>query len=260
MSVEQRDIWDRNWEIQSQTNPKEILSSRFTQEAYRCIKNFIDKDDKLILEVGCGTGRFCCLLAKDFPDSQVLGIDISPNSLKIANFLKEYLCVPNVSFENGDLFQIPYCENYFDVVFSEGVIEHFSLEEKPNYKDAFKEMIRVAKRRGKVIVSVPNWYCFPHTIYKWFLEKLSKQYKYGYEKSFKHSELIELFSEFGLEEIVISGFYPSYGFSRFRGRGIHKIFGYFGKLADLIQLSDYFVNKNFTKKFGFEIMAKGIKP
>ena len=106
MSInQQKTIWNRNWERQNQINPERILNSRFTQEAYRCLKSYIDESkDKLILEAGCGTGRLCCLLARDFPNLQVIGMDISPNSLKIANSLKEYLQLSNVSFETKRTF------------------------------------------------------------------------------------------------------------------------------------------------------------
>ena len=120
-------------------------------------------------------------------------MDVSLNSLKIANSLKEYLKISNVSFETGNLFQIPYPNDYFDVVFNEGVIEHYSLSNKPNYIDALREMIRVTKKSGKIIIAVPNWYNFPHALYKWTLNKLGKRFIYGYEKSFKHLELKNYF-------------------------------------------------------------------
>ncbi len=70
--------WDKEWQAISSMDPLEILNSRFTLDAYACIKNFISGDkDKIILEAGCGTGRFCCLLAKDFVDSTIKGVDIS---------------------------------------------------------------------------------------------------------------------------------------------------------------------------------------
>jgi len=263
MSIEQQKaIWDKNWAYQNQLSPKRILNSRFSQEAYRCFKGFIDgKSDKLILEAGCGTGRFCCLLAKDFPNCTVIGIDISPNSLKIANILKRYLQVSNVSFKIGNLFMIPYPDNYFDVVFNEGVIEHFSLNDEYNYMDALKEMIRVTKPGGKIIVAVPNWFNFPHTLYKWILNKTGKKFKYGYEKSFKHSELVNLYSQFKLRDIEFSAFYPAHGFYRLSGSGIYKIFYILGILTDIFtRYIDRYSYKAFTKKFGFEIIIKGIKP
>jgi len=261
MSVnQQKTIWDRNWERQKQVSPEKILESRFTQEAYCCIKRFINKSDKLILEAGCGTGKLCCLLARDFPGIYVTGIDISSNSLEIANSLKEYLQLSNVSFEIGNLFQMPYPDNYFDVVFNEGVIEHYMLKNRPNYTDALKEMLRVTKKGGKIIIAVPNWYNFPHTIYKWALNKLGKKFIYGYEKSFKHSELIRLYLEHNLREIELSAFYPEYGFYRLSGKGIRKIFSLSGKITSLIKsFLDICSKGYFTKKFGFEIVIKGVK-
>lgn len=262
MSInKQKNIWNKNWESQLQIDPQEILNSRFTQEAYYCLKKFIDdRKDKLILEAGCGTGRLCCLLAKDFSNSQVMGIDISLDSLKIANRLKEYSKIPNVSFEMGNLFRMSYPDNYFDVVFNEGVIEHYSINSKPNYVDGVSEMIRVAKKGGKIIVGVPNWYNFPHTLYKWILNKIGKKYIYGYERSFKHSGLLKLFSEFKLKEIEISAFYPSHGFYRLSGKGLQRIFFFLGKLTDVIQ---YFLDTHsdgyFSERFGIEIIIKGVK-
>lgn len=253
MSIEhQKAVWDKNWQNQSQINPEEILNSRFRQEASRCLKNFINaKKDRLILEAGCGTGRLCCLLARDLPDSQVIGMDISSNALMISNRLKEYLQVPNVFFKMGDLFHIPYPDNYFDIVFNDGVIEHFPLNEDLNWKSALEEMIRVTKPKGKIIVDVPNWYCFPHTLYKWILKKMGKQFKYGYEKSFRHSELIKLFEEFNLINLELSGYYPAHGFYRLSGHS--PVFNLLGKLIDRLD------NKYIADLFGFMILIKGEK-
>lgn len=119
-------------------------------------------------------------------------------------------------------------------------------------------MIRITKHEGKIIIAVPNWFNFPHTSYKWVLMKLNRKYTYSYEKSFKHSELIKLLSEMGMKEIEISGFYPSHGFCRLLGSG-------FGKILDLLarfhnKIFDNLTDGYFNRKFGFEIMIKGVKP
>lgn len=250
---EQKDIWDKNWKSQLQVNPKVILNSRFSQAAYRCLRNFINAEkDKLILEAGCGTGRLCCLLAKDFPNSKVIGMDTSLNALRIANHLKSYLKVKNADFFIGNVFKTLYPDNYFDIVFNDGVIEHFPLEENPNYKDALKEMVRVTKPGGKIIVDVPNWYCFSHTAYKWILKKVGKQFEYGYEKSFKHRELIKLFKEFDLTNLVLKGYYSAHGF--YRLSGYSSVFSLLGKLIDKLD------NTYIANLFGFMILVKGEKP
>ena len=246
----QKGIWDKHWRGIS-TDEAEILSSRFTQEAYREIKRFIGNDDKRILEAGCGTGRFCLLLGKDFPHAEITGIDISDYAIRIAENAKSQLGIENVKFEKRDLFSTGYPDNYFDVVFNEGVIEHFSLDGEPTYKDAIHEMVRITKKGGKVIVAVPNYYCLPHTFYKWLLQRIGRQYEYGYERSFKHQELIDLFKEFHLHDIELSAWYPAHGFYRL-GR-YSRIFSLAGKVVDLIHI------KPFIRKFGFEIIIKGVK-
>jgi ubiquinone/menaquinone biosynthesis C-methylase UbiE len=251
MEEKQKIKWDKCWESLDKGNYQGIINSQFTKEAYSRIKSFIDENAKLILEAGCGTGRFCLLLAKDFPNAEVVGIDVSDTAISIARNAKTGLGVKNVKFENRDLFSTNYPDNSFDVVFNEGVIEHFSLNGYPTYKDALCEMVRITKMGGKVIVAVPNWYCFPHTFYKWLLTHLNKEYEYGYEKSFKHQELIKLFNEVGLYEIKLSAWYPAHGLCRLGKYSI--IFSLMGIAVDMIQF------RPFIRKFGFEILIKGIK-
>ncbi|RLF32599.1 MAG: hypothetical protein DRN08_06470 [Thermoplasmata archaeon] len=262
MTIEkQKIIWEKEWKERAKFFPQKILESRFTKEAYNCLESFIDgREDKLILELGCGTGRFCCLLGKDFPHTHIIGLDISSSALQIASFLKESLHIDNVEFILGDLFNSPFVDNSFDVVFSEGVIEHFSLEETPNYIQALREMIRLVKRGGKVILGVPNWYSFPHTFYKWILREVKKEYKYGYEKSFRYSEIKEMFSKFGLRNIEVLGFYPAHSFYRLAGSGFFRIFYYLGKTTDkILNISPLFLKRILIKRYGFEIIVKGIK-
>jgi ubiquinone/menaquinone biosynthesis C-methylase UbiE len=261
VTEKQSNVWDKNWEKMLEVDPHDILGSRFAREAYGCLRNFIDeKKDKVILEAGCGTGRLCCLLAGELPDTRVTGIDVSQNSLKAANYVKDHFSIPNVNFCEGDVFNIPFPDDCFDVVYNEGVIEHFSTENIPNYLDAVKEMARVAKKGGKVIAAVPNWYNFPHTVYKWTLKALGREYRYGYEKSFKHAELISLFLNSGLSSPAISGFYAGHGFYRLSGKGIKKAFYFPGKLTDIFEgLLPEGLRSRFAARFGIEIMIRGIK-
>ena len=127
---DEKNIWDNSWAKHRERRPEDILNSRITKETYRAIAQFIDNDDKLILEAGCGSGKLCCLLARNFPMSQVTGTDLSENSISLANTLKEAEGAANAAFENGNLFEIACPDNYFDVVFNDGVIEHFALEKK----------------------------------------------------------------------------------------------------------------------------------
>ena len=93
-----------------------------------------------MIEVGCGTGQTLNMTC------DTVGFDISPAALNIA----KYNCDHPVQ---GDIFHIPFKDNTFDLTYNSGVIEHFP---DPFNKKAIREMVRITKTGGTVIVIVPN--------------------------------------------------------------------------------------------------------
>ena len=92
-----------------------------------------------VLEVGCGKGRFLKVVIDSYPDCHVTGVDISEAFLA---------CVPSgIRTLQGTLESIPCPSDSFDVVFSVEALEH-----SPNPSAAIREMIRVARPGGWVIV------------------------------------------------------------------------------------------------------------
>lgn len=245
------DIWDKNWDnLTSNIYQNTSLDSSFAKNAYKCITKWGIKDGSRILEAGAGTGRFCIALAKEYPNSMIYGIDKSINSISISKKGAQLHGVNNIEFSQGDIFKLPFPDENFDMVFNEGVIEHFH-----NYEDSIKEMIRVTKTDGRIIIAVPNWYCFPHTIYK---KIVGDKFEYGYEKSFKHNELIQVVTTLGLKQVEIAGFYPAHGVKRLSKYSI--IFSSLGDFLDSISdIVDLHTNNIFSKYFGFEIVVKGVK-
>jgi SAM-dependent methyltransferase len=243
-------VWDNNWGKLHIDALSSTSLGRFGEEAYKCFRKYITNDDLKILEAGSGTGRFCIALGKDFPDSVIYGVDISRHSTILSKTGAKLHNVNNIEFIQGDIFKIPSPDNFFDIVFNEGVIEHFH-----NYEKSIEEMIRVAKPSGKIIIAVPNWYCFPHTIYK---KIIGDKFEYGYEKSFKHDELVKAMEELGLKDIEIAGFYPAHGIKRLAK--YCRLFHVVGNSVDFaISKLDHFTNNSFSNYFGFEIVVKGIK-
>ncbi len=236
--------------------------NRFGNKAYKEYKKWINKDNKKILDAGFGSGRFCFALAKDFPQSEIYGIDISPDLVNRANVIKSNLKLENVHFKEDNIFNLSFHDEYFDVVFNEGVIEHFK-----NYEDAFREMYRVTKKGGVIIIGVPNWYNFPHTLRKWYIHKIKGKYEYGHEKSFMHEELIGMFDRYNMKDIEMTGYYPMQSIIRLSYIGrFSKLFlllgvNIWGKLIEKLIISpiDKLGNNYISRKFGFEIVIKGIK-
>ena len=130
---------------------EKIARHRYRMEPYlpihlKCITTTLSKDSK-ILEIGSGQGTdalfMSSLLSKD---NKYVGIDYSSKSIEISNknrdvcirngFLK---CIPE--FQVGDALNINSKDEYFDFIYSMGVLHH-----TPNMQLAIKELHRVLKK------------------------------------------------------------------------------------------------------------------
>jgi demethylmenaquinone methyltransferase/2-methoxy-6-polyprenyl-1,4-benzoquinol methylase len=104
--------------------------------------------DDTVLDVGCGTGFGTeGLLTKT---ENVYGLDQSPHQLEkaYAKFGKRGA----VRFHLGDAERLPFDDDAFDVVWSSGSIEYW-----PNPVTALRELRRVAKPGGQVLVVGPDY-------------------------------------------------------------------------------------------------------
>src|SRR3954467_2261227 len=118
-------VWEQVWH-QSGRDAAAYLGDRFTVDAYSALREFIAPRAQAVLEAGCGTGRFCCLFGREFPDSTVHGVDVSPGALEVARRLQAAFQLSNVAFGAGSVFALPFPDNHFDYVFNEGVIQLFA--------------------------------------------------------------------------------------------------------------------------------------
>lgn len=108
---------------------------------------------KLVLEPGCGSGKFALNLALTTNCTSFL-LDNDRGALERAG---RYLLAVNGLYgrplraviEPGDLLHLPYGDDTFDLVFNEGVLEHFDPPTIP-----LMEMARVS--RADVVAMVPN--------------------------------------------------------------------------------------------------------
>ena len=78
-----------------------------------------------ILDCGCGPGSITVGLAQWAPDGETVGIDIGAEQLDGARALARDLGVNNVTFRQADIFDLPFEDDTFDVVFSaDGSLSH----------------------------------------------------------------------------------------------------------------------------------------
>jgi ubiquinone/menaquinone biosynthesis C-methylase UbiE len=97
-----------------------------------------------ILELGCSTGYITRYIAQKF-ECEITGIDLSDFVLKIAREETEKLHLTNTVFRTGNVEDLPFPDNSFDIVFGEAITALV-----PNPIMALKEYKRVLKPNGKV--------------------------------------------------------------------------------------------------------------
>lgn len=110
-----------------------------------------------ILEVGCGKGNELIECAN--MGLQCVGLDYSEEALALFRHRLSTMNIP-VTLLKGDARMLPFGEAEFDIVYSQGVLEHFR-DELP----VLNEQYRVLKPGGFVIVEVPNKWTL-YTVYK----------------------------------------------------------------------------------------------
>lgn len=109
------------------------------------------KPGDIILEAGCGTGKFCFWLEEK--GVHAIGIDIVPGIIKVAaNYARD--AGFQSSFIVGDVSKLPFRDNSFDGYISLGVIEHF--RSITDVIETLNEAKRVIKQGGKIVIVVPN--------------------------------------------------------------------------------------------------------
>jgi SAM-dependent methyltransferase len=101
----------------------------------------------MVLEAGCGVGAQTVILAANSPQATFTSIDISAESLVEARRRTQEDGVTNVTFQQADLFHLPFRPAHFDHVFVCFVLEHL-----PNPVGALEALTRILKPGGSITV------------------------------------------------------------------------------------------------------------
>jgi len=179
-------------------------------------KDYIKENDK-ILDIGCGNGRLINL-TRDI-EVDYTGIDYSAPLVEIAR--ENY---PDEKFLVGDILDLDFPENYFDVVLLIAVLHHIpsaALRDK-----AVRNMYRVLKPGGLVLMT--NWNLWQTRFWKYhykywrerragkidlddndILREWGNTGNYRYVHAFTKTELEELGKKTGFE--TTKNIYVEYG-------------------------------------------------
>src|SRR5215469_1133168 len=107
---------------------------------------------KLVLDVGCGTGRFVDVVSRS--GARAVGIDLSAAAEVAARNLSDR---PNVTIYQADVFHLPFKPESFDFIYSIGVLHH-----TPDCKQAFESLVPLLKPGGQIAIwlysAYDKWY------------------------------------------------------------------------------------------------------
>ncbi len=110
------------------------------------VMEFENFQDKRVLEIGAGMGTDLAQFAKH--GAKTTDLDLSSGHLQHAKTNFSLRGLPG-EFQHGDGENIPFEDNTFDLVYSNGVIHH-----TPNTASVVAEMHRVLKPGGRIIIMV----------------------------------------------------------------------------------------------------------
>lgn len=114
------------------------------------LKKYNNKNYVQILDVGCGDAVLFYLLDQKIKDYNLAlyGVDSSDSALSVA--VKKN---SKGIFKKADLYNIPFEDNYFDMIISSDVIEHVVEAKK-----MLSEIKRIGKKNSIIIIGTPIRY------------------------------------------------------------------------------------------------------
>lgn len=203
--IDQEDVIDK---FTKHLNPEDVFDVR-NEWKYMFLSKF-KVDYRLLSKIPDGINNKVVLnIGTFFPIDEIYlasrvkaiySIDISPEIIRVANLIADKEIHPNlrnkVIIEHADAANLPYENEFFDVAFSFSTLEH--IPNVQNRNKAFKELSRVTKKGGYVIVTVPN----KLNLGKYFRSKLMQKKgtsPFGYEHHYTPWELKNILKKNGIK-------------------------------------------------------------
>ncbi len=148
------EAWDSRFDENSYKTSLKEIRQMMNSIHIRFILKYAKPGSK-VLEGGCGSAKFAFALAMrgfdvtamDYSNHIVANVEAMLASVKKERDIK-------LTPAKGDLTSMDYSDGSFDVVYNEGVVEHWL--DRGERVQVIEEMVRVTKKGGYVVIFVPN--------------------------------------------------------------------------------------------------------
>jgi demethylmenaquinone methyltransferase/2-methoxy-6-polyprenyl-1,4-benzoquinol methylase len=115
-----------------------VLSfGRDTSWKNRLIEALPDVKTPACLDIACGTGDITFRLAAKYPAGRIIGLDVTEQMLNLARSGNTF---NNITFTIGDMCQMNFPDNSFDIVTG-----GYALRNAPDLEQSLKEIERIMK-------------------------------------------------------------------------------------------------------------------
>ena len=144
-----KEYWDNNADKYKCSSEVSWGDTHLLDLEYGVISKYLSKNI-YVLDAGCANGFATIRHAKDNQSSYFIGTDFSENMIKYAEKNKEKNKITNVNFEVGNITNLEWKNNIFDIVYTTRVLINL-----PNWEDqklGISECLRVTKETGKTII------------------------------------------------------------------------------------------------------------
>lgn len=105
-----------------------------------------------LLDVGCGPGSITRGLAERVAPGEVVGVDLSRETLEAARRDAAARGLTNLRYETGSVYELPFPDASFDAAYAHQVLQH--LKERDA---ALREMLRVVRPGGLIALRDVDW-------------------------------------------------------------------------------------------------------
>ena len=135
---------------QSSNHHKYTIDNRFYQWHLgrfmrRMYELLMEAEPRRVLDAGCGEGFVVDYLARQNPDLELTGVDLSEGAIAYA----QDRFGDRGTFRTGSVYELPFPDDAFDAVVCSEVLEHLDDPDR-----AVRELKRVA--RSHVLITVPR--------------------------------------------------------------------------------------------------------